>query len=200
MPSCPQLLQQRADLDPGPRVQAAGRLVQQQHLRIVQQHAGQAEPLGHAAGEAGDEGVALVAQVDQVEHVVADLAALRPLDAIGGGEELQVLDHLHVVVDAEEVGHVADQAADFLGMGVDRVAADAGLAPGGLQERGQDPHGGRLARAVGADEAEQVALGQLEGEVIDGVQLAVDFGEVLGLDHGWKGLGARDSGEMMSDE
>ena len=44
-----QFLEQLADLDAGPRVQAAGRLVQQQHLRIVQQHAGQAQPLLHAA-------------------------------------------------------------------------------------------------------------------------------------------------------
>ena len=103
--------------------------------------------------------VALVAEVDQVEHFVADFAARGAFDAIGGGEELEVLDHLHVVVHAEEVGHVADQPADFLGMGVDRVAADAGLAPGRLQERGQDAHRRGLARAVGADEPEQVALG-----------------------------------------
>ena len=44
-----QLLEQPAHLDAGPRVEAAGRLVEQQHLRLVQQHAGQAEPLRHAA-------------------------------------------------------------------------------------------------------------------------------------------------------
>ena len=66
-----QLLEQLAHLDAGPRVEAAGRLVEQQHLRVVQQHAGQAEPLRHAARQARDQGVALVAEVDQLEHLVA---------------------------------------------------------------------------------------------------------------------------------
>ena len=165
-------------------VQAAGRLVEDQHLGVVQEHAGQAQPLRHAAGKAGDEGLALVAQVDQVEHLVADLLPPRTLDAVGRGEELQVLDDLHVVVDAEEVGHVADDPPDLLGMRVDRVAADAGLAPGGLQERGQDPHRRRLAGTVGADVAEEVALVEVQGQVLQGVQFAVDFGQVLCLDHG----------------
>ena len=70
-----QLLEQAAHLDAGPRVEAAGRLVEQQHLRLVQQHAGQAEPLRHAARQARDQGVALVAEVDQLEHLLADLLA-----------------------------------------------------------------------------------------------------------------------------
>ena len=111
------------------RIEAAGRLVEQQHLRLVQEDAGQAEPLRHAARQAGDQGVALVAEIDQVEHLLAFLAAFRPLDAIGGGEEFEILDHLHVVVDAEEVGHVADDAANVLGAVVDRVAAHGRLAP-----------------------------------------------------------------------
>ena len=179
-----ELLEQAADLDPRARVQAAGRLVEDQHLGVVQEHAGQAQPLRHAAGKAGDEGLALVAQVDQVEHLVADLLPPRTLDAVGRGEKLQVLDDLHVVIDAEEVGHVADDPPDFLGMRVDRVAADARLAPGRLQERGQDPHRRRLAGTVGADVAEEVALAEFQGQVLQGVQFAVDFGQVLGFDHG----------------
>ena len=40
-----QLLQDGHHLDAGPRVEAAGGLVQQEHLRIVDQHARQTEPL-----------------------------------------------------------------------------------------------------------------------------------------------------------
>ena len=66
-------------------------------------------------------------------------------------------------------------------MRVDRVAADARLAPGGLQEGGQDAHCRGLARAVRPDIAQQIALGQVEREVIDGVQIAVGLGESLSL-------------------
>ena len=164
-------------------IEPAGRLVEQQHLRIVQQHAGQAEPLRHAAGKARGQRVALVVQVDQVEHFVADLPPLGPVDPIGGGEELEILDHLHVVVDAEEIGHEADQPADFLRPGVDRVAADVGLAPGGIEQRGQDLHRGGLARPVRPDEAEHVPRLELDVERFDGEQLAVFLREVAGLDH-----------------
>ena len=46
--------------------------------------------------------------------------------AVGNGP---VFDHLHVIINAEKIGHIADGAADFLRTGVDRIAADAGLAP-----------------------------------------------------------------------
>ena len=73
-----QPLEQAANLDPCPRIESAGRLVEQQHLRIVQQHAGQAQPLRHAARQAGDEGVALVAQFDQFQHLVGNFARAGP--------------------------------------------------------------------------------------------------------------------------
>ena len=73
----PELLDEFAHLDAGPRVEAAGRLVEQQHLRLVQQHAGQAEALRHAAAEARHQRVALVAQVHVVEHLLDLLAAVR---------------------------------------------------------------------------------------------------------------------------
>jgi hypothetical protein len=178
-----EFLQQPADFDPRPGVQAAGRLVEQEHLGIVQEHPRHSEPLGHAAAEARDQRLALIAQLDQPEHVVADLPPRRALDPIGGGEELQVLDHLHVVVNAEEVGHVADQPADFFRVRIDRVAADVRLAPGRLEQRGQNPHRGRFARPVRPDITEQVPLVQLQREVVDRAEIAVGLGKVLGFDH-----------------
>jgi hypothetical protein len=80
----------------------------------VQQSASEPEPLRHAAREAGDERIALVSQVDELENFLADFLARSPFDSIGGGKELEVFDDLHVVVDAEEVGHVTDDAADLL--------------------------------------------------------------------------------------
>src|SRR5262245_4517152 len=53
------LLEQTANFDASSRVEAAGWLVQQQYLRIVQQDAGQTQALGHAARQAGDKRFAL---------------------------------------------------------------------------------------------------------------------------------------------
>ena len=69
-------------------------------------------------------------------------------------------------------------------MRVDRVAADVGLAPGRREERREDPDRRRLAGAVGADEAEQVALLEFQVERLQGEEVAVFLGEVDRLDHG----------------
>ena len=149
----------------------------------MQEDTREAEPLGHPAREAGDEGVALVGQVDEFEHFLADLLPCGAFDPVGGGEEFEVFDDLHVVINTEEVGHVADGAADVLGTGVDRVAANGCLAPGRVQERGEDPHRRRLARAVRADEAVDVPLLKSQVQPVEGVEVAVHLGQVVGLDH-----------------
>ena len=71
----PQLVQQRLHLEPGPGVEARGRLVEDQDRRVVDQRLGQAEPLLHPLGEAVDVVVALVGQVEQLEHLADDLLA-----------------------------------------------------------------------------------------------------------------------------
>ena len=110
-----------------------GRLVEDQHGRVVDQRLGQAEPLLHPLGEPVDVVVSLVGQVEQVEHLADDLLAIRPGDLVGDGEEVEELPDLHAVVDAEVVGHEADHAADRHRLGGDRVARDAPLAGGGPQ-------------------------------------------------------------------
>src|SRR5439155_13095820 len=65
----------------------------------------------------------------------------------------------------------------------DHQVRDARFAPRRLEQRGEDLDGGGLAGAVGADEAEAVALVDLEVEVRQRDQRAVALGEVDGLDY-----------------
>ena len=55
------------------------------------------------------------------------------------------------------------------------VPEDAGLAAVRAQQRGQHPHGGRLARAVGAEHAVDGAGGNLEIDAVHGAVLAEDL-------------------------
>ena len=105
-----QLAEELAQLDPGARIEPGGRLVEQQHLGVVDERVGEAQPLLHAAREALDVGVALVAEVDEVEQVADHLAPPGGRDAVAAGEEVQVLPDPHVVVDTEGVGHEAEDA------------------------------------------------------------------------------------------
>ncbi len=181
---CPEAAEDGTHFDAGAGVEAGEGFVEEEDLWLVQEDAGEAETLRLAAAEGVGISVALKIEIDEVELFVADLPTLGAVDAVGGGEEFEVLDNLHVVINAEEIGHVADEAADFLGVAIDRVAADIGLAVSRVEQRGQDFHRGRFARAVGTDEAKQIPRGQIELDGLDGVEVAVFFGEVVGADHG----------------
>src|SRR5260221_401286 len=82
-----------------------------------------------------------------------------------GPEEIQVPGDFHALVPAEEAGHVADDVAHRVCVADPVMAQDARLPRRRREEGGQDAQRGGLARAVGADEAEEVAAidRQVEG-------------------------------------
>jgi hypothetical protein len=82
----------------------------------------------------------------------------RPPRSPGRAVQAREVDDLvadaHLRVQAALLGHVAEAPAH---RGVDRPALPAHLAAVGLEDAEHDPHRGRLARPVGADEAEEPA-------------------------------------------
>lgn len=117
------------------RVKAAGRLVEQEHRGVMDEHAGEPEALLHAAAEGADDGAAFFGEADEFEHVVDGFLTLLGRDAVAGTEEVEVLGDFHVLVHPEEVGHVADHMADGIGVFDDVMAEDAGGA--GSRGRGR---------------------------------------------------------------
>ena len=109
-------------------------------------------------------GVALVAEVDEVEEVADHPPPPGRRDAVAAGEEVEVLPDLHVVVDPEHVRHEAEDATSRVGVPPDVDAGDLGVTGGRGQQGRQDPERGRLAGAVRADQAEDLAFadGQVE--------------------------------------
>jgi hypothetical protein len=72
------------------------------------------------------------------------------------------------------LGEISESFADLVRHG---SSAPANLASIGRQHPEDDPHGGGLAGAVGADEAEHLALGDGERQVVEGDQVAVAAGQ-----------------------
>ena len=66
------------------------------------------------------------------------------------------------------LGHDADGAAGQSGVGDDVDPGDADLACGGQSAGGADADGGGFARAVGAEQAEQLAGANTEVDAVDG--------------------------------
>ena len=77
------------------------------------------------------------------------------------------------------VGHPADEFPNFCRV-VDHVdAAHFHRAECRIVERGEDAHGGGFSCAVGPDKAADRALGNLEGDSVDGLEIAEVALEVL---------------------
>ncbi len=129
----------------------------------------EADALAVALRELADERAELVldaALLDDALEPPRVLLAAR--DAAQIGDEVEVLEDGHVLVQRRVLGQVADVAAHLDALVIDVVARDVGASGRGREERREDLHRRRLARAVRPEEAEHFAAPHVERDVVDG--------------------------------
>src|SRR3954469_463912 len=166
------------------RIEAVGRLVHDQHIRIVDQRLREAGAVLVSLGERVDRLVQHRLQEAELDHAVHRLLARGAGEAPQLGDELEERSHRHVRVRGGVLRQVADQALRLDGRLDHVVGADGDLAGGGRHEAGDHPHGGGLAGAVRAEEAEHLAALDGERDAVDRPLGAKSFHQVVDLDHG----------------
>ncbi|GAB4006698.1 hypothetical protein GCM10029992_58230 [Glycomyces albus] len=145
------------------RVQAVGRLVEDQQFGLLEQRLGHREPLPHAQRVALDRLLGLVAQADLLQDLVdpgpRDPGALgQQLEGEAPGEVLEELRRLHDRADA------GDHAGQSLGH---ELAEDPHVAAVGADEAQQRPERSGLAGPVGPQEAVDLARADLHIEAVE---------------------------------
>jgi hypothetical protein len=178
-----ELAQDAAHLDALQRVEAARGLVQDQHLRRGQQRDGQAHALAQAAREAPHEVARAVAHADALQHFGDARARQGARQAVQAGVEAEHLFDAQLAVERHALGQVADAAAHLQRAVHHVVARDGNGAAGGGQVARQDAHGGGLPRSVGPEQADHLALRDLEGDVVEGDDGAETAREMGDRDH-----------------
>ena len=160
-------VQARDDLpqaDPALRVEAGRRLVEEQDGGVVQQRAGDHQPLREAARERHHGRLCPFGQVEPHEQVVGGGARGGGPHSEEAAVEVQVLPHGQRAVEGVRLGHDADQLLGDRRVAHDVDAADERLA--GRRDHAGREHarGRRLAGAVGSEQAEDLTLadGQVE--------------------------------------
>ena len=149
----------------------------------VDQRQRQVEAAPHPAGVAADAAVGRLGEPDALDQLVAARAALGLGHAVKGGLQAHVLAGGQVRVERRLLQRRADLLADLPALGGDVVAADAGAPAGQRQQRGQHQHGRRLAGAVGAEEAVDLAGVDVEVDPVDGPRALLELlDEALDLD------------------
>jgi len=154
------------------RVDADRRLVQEHHLRVVQDPARDVEPLAHSARVALDALLLAALQPDQLE----DLVDPRPLRLAGDAVELcevaEIVARREPLVEpAVAAEDVADPLPHLASVLDDVEAEHPRLARGGEEQRDQHLDRRRLAGPVGAEQAEQLPLAHGERDAAHGLDL-----------------------------
>ena len=119
-----------------------------------------------------------VGEVDRSQGAIDALADVGQL--VEAGEALEVLGHGETQVEPRRLGHDRDSLADIDAiLGVQwKTGDDRGTSRRG-QQSAESTYRSRLARAVGAEEAEDLAVLDSEGDVRDGRTLTEAFGEAF---------------------
>ncbi len=181
-PAAEQVVENLPELSARDGVDPGGRLVEQQQLGLVNERAAQMQLLLHAARELRRATFAEGREAAPRQKLRLARLARTGRHAVEVGEEVQVLGDREGSVESEALRDVADARAQTLRFPGHVAPEHRGAAARGFQQRGQDLQQGRLAGAVGADEAEHLAWTYLEVDAVDGDELPEASGELTGLD------------------
>ena len=162
------------DGQPGGGVESGGGLVEEEHLRPVHERAGEVQPPLHPAGVGLGAPVGGVGQPDQLEQLVGPVAPRRAMDPVQPALELeQLASGLHRV-EADLLERDADAPPHLIAV-VHHVVTCHRSGPRRRRQQGAEhPHDGRLAGAVRAQEAEDLALGHPEVDSAHGLDSALE--------------------------
>jgi len=166
------------------RVDADGRLVHEQQLGFVEQPGGDIDAPLHAAGVGLDLVLGPVAEADGLQHFVDAPRQLLAAHVVEAAPELQILPGSERVVEGDFLRHDADGPAHAQRVGEDGVAGNLGRAAGRLDEATEHVDGRRLARTVGAEQAEDFAGQYVEGDALDGFVVVERLAEIVGDEDG----------------
>ncbi len=166
-------------LAPRNRIDADGRLVQQQQPRRAQQYTGQAQFLLHASGQRPGATLAEWPECSQPQQVVETCLACGGIEPLQVGVEGEVFLHREVFVQAEALRHVAYVALDGCRMVAGVVAEDTHRTLLWQQQAGGQAHQGGLARTIGAQQAGDQAVPCSHGQPIQGFHTALALVEML---------------------
>ena len=148
-------------------VQPAGGLVEQQQLRLRHERPRELDPLQRAEREPRHGPRRDLPEADVVERLARlglDVAAAR----VRADED--VLEHRHRPEELDVLERARDPAPDDLVHGrlQERLAGELDLALVRRVEPGDDVEGRRLAGAVRPDQADDLTLGDVEGDAVEG--------------------------------
>ena len=161
-----------------------GRLIEQQGLGLMHQPNGQIQAPLHAAGESRDRFAGAVRQAHAFQQLLCIFLQSGPRYAVQTTPEAKVFPSAELLVQGQVLGNQTQQAFGRPRRLPQIVVLDAHRALVRPQEPRDHADRRGLAGAVGAQQAEQLALRNREGNAVHGLQRAKPLGQVFDGNHG----------------
>jgi hypothetical protein len=158
------------DLPHGPaaaRVQAGGRLVEEDDPRVADQGHREVETATRATGVGDSRLPSLFDQVESLEQLGGPALAFAPFQMAQVGHEAKVLLAGQEGVHRGKLPGDPDHVAHRVGLARHVVTGDAGIATVGADQRGQDLHRRRLAGTVWTEQGEDRPLGDVQVDAVE---------------------------------
>ena len=168
------------------RIEAHHRLVDHEHLGVVQQRGRDRDALPRAVREAVDGLAQIRFEIETRDQFLRGLGETRLLHAKHLPREAQHFPRRELVVEERKIRHVGETATRFEGLRLNVETRDARRARGGFHQAREQFDGRGFACGVGAEDGEEFPLGHDEADVVDGREVAEFFNKVEQLDHGWR--------------
>jgi hypothetical protein len=167
------------------RIQASGRLVQEEHPWLVDQSHRHVELALHATGESARDTVACVGQVEAFEQSGDTPPQLGARHTVELALQCQVLGSRGLQVHRRLLRDEADHAPHTLGLAHHIVTGDAGAAGGRPGERREYLHNRGFAGAVWPEQREHAAGANAEADAFERLDApTIHLPEPLGLHNG----------------
>ena len=164
-----QLQNDLPQLLPRHRIDADGRLIEQQQFGRPYQRAGQPQFLLHAPRKPAGQSRGVRPKRRHRHELRIAITALLGGDSVQIGVEIEIFLHGEVFIQAEALRHVADARLDLLRIGRHVDAENLQFARFGAQQPGRQPQQGGLAGAVGTDQRGQGARADGERDIGEGL-------------------------------
>ena len=145
-----------ADEARGFGIHGGGRLVEQEHGRIVDQGARQRQFLLHAFGVFANAAMGGLGQAEIFEQAVCSPHGGLKRSTHIVRQKIQIFDGAHAHVESVLFGENANRSADLRALGGDIVSVDTRPAAGREKKRSQHADGGGLARAVLSEQCQDL--------------------------------------------
>ena len=168
-------------LDTKRRIEVGERLVHQERLWLTHDRSPEGDPLPLAARELLRLPLDQLLQVEDVRSTLHALVDLPLRHLVVAQAEREVVVHGHVRVERVRLEDHRDVTRSGCNV-VDDTAADQDPATRHVLEPGEHPQRGRLAAARRTDEDEELAVRDLEREIVDRDRAVEALRDVLELD------------------